>query len=116
MPPPPIEPESLDIDYSLLLIDLAEEYFDIAYGRDPKTGLFRRHADRDYFCELIATGLGCLEVVLRVSLIAVWPVVTVFLTILAMEIRCPRGSIRTYALCIRSVPGDRELRRSRRNP
>ena len=58
--PPP------EIDYALLLINLAEEYFDAAYGTG-EIGTREREPNPSAFCKLIATGLGCLEVALKVN-------------------------------------------------
>ena len=60
---PQVEPR--EIDYALLLVDLAEDYLSAAYGQGSADPLMK---DVDYarFCKLIATGLGCLEVVLKV--------------------------------------------------
>ena len=59
------QPEPREIDYALLLLDLAEDYLSTAYGKGSADSLLK---DVDYarFCKLIATGLGCLEVVLKV--------------------------------------------------
>lgn len=64
---PAEEPSSpvSEIDYALLLIDLAEEFFDAAYGRSSEGRPGRREKDLNCFYKLIATGLGCLEVVLK---------------------------------------------------
>ena len=49
-----------DIDYSLLLVNLAEDYFTAAYQSSVRSD------DHGAFCKMIATGLGCLEIALRV--------------------------------------------------
>ena len=54
-----------EIDYALLLIDLSEEYFDAAYGKPTQDQPAKKEADMNVFYKLIATGLGCLEVVLK---------------------------------------------------
>ena len=54
-----------EIDYALLLIDLSEEYFDAAYGKPAQDQPAKKEADLNVFYKLIATGLGCLEVVLK---------------------------------------------------
>ena len=54
-----------EIDYALLLIDLAEEFLDAAYGKSRDGRPERREKDLNCFHKLIATGLGCLEVVLK---------------------------------------------------
>ncbi len=57
--PPPV-------DYQLLLLSLAEDYFTAAYGEGSLVALSRRHSDTQAYYKLIATGLGCLEAVLKV--------------------------------------------------
>jgi Cohesin loading factor len=53
----------MELDYTLLIIDLAERYFETAYGNGTKSSPgFRQMPDT--FCRLIATGLACLDVVL----------------------------------------------------
>ena len=63
---PKSAPEPSSADNSLLLITLAEEYFDAAYGVDLIKGPAKREPDYGVFCKLIATGLGCLEATLNV--------------------------------------------------
>ena len=57
-----VKPQS--VDYSLLLLGLAEEYFAAAYG----TGVAGkgREPNPERFRKLISTGLSCLEAVLKV--------------------------------------------------
>lgn len=57
--PPPV-------DYQLLLLSLAEDYFTAAHGEGSLVALRRRHSDTQAYYKLIATGLGCLEAVLKV--------------------------------------------------
>ncbi len=57
--PPPV-------DYQLLLLSLAEDYFAAAHGEGSLVALRRRHSDTQAYYKLIATGLGCLEAVLKV--------------------------------------------------
>jgi hypothetical protein len=57
--PPPV-------DYQLLLLSLAEDYFTAAHGESSFVALNRRHSDTQAYYKLIATGLGCLEAVLKV--------------------------------------------------
>ncbi|KAI4141691.1 MAG: hypothetical protein LQ340_007569, partial [Diploschistes diacapsis] len=64
------KPKEIELDYALLLIDLAEEYFGAAYGRihsDSKTK-DDPNQDPDQFYKLVATGLVCLEVVLKYNM------------------------------------------------
>lgn len=65
-PEPQPESEADALDYSLLLIDLAEDYFEAALGTSSESGIAQREPDHDEFCKLIATGLACLQVALRV--------------------------------------------------
>ena len=59
-PPQQIPP----LDYQVLLLSLAEEYFNAAHGQGSLVALFQRQADVESYYKLIATGLGCLERVL----------------------------------------------------
>lgn len=54
------------VDYQLLLLSLAEDYFAAAHGEGSLVALRRRHSDTQAYYKLIATGLGCLEAVLKV--------------------------------------------------
>lgn len=58
------------LDYQLLLISLAEEYFAAAYSGGSLAALVRRETEMQSYYKLIATGLGCLEAVLKVCPIA----------------------------------------------
>jgi hypothetical protein len=51
------------VDYQLLLVTLAEEYFDSAFGSVPHQ--IKRETNMDTYYKLISTGLGCLESVLK---------------------------------------------------
>ena len=53
------------LDYQLLLLSLAEEYFAAAYGSGSMAEIVRRERDNQEYYKLIATGLGCLEAVLK---------------------------------------------------
>ena len=66
-PKPPPVPQQDPIDYQLLLISLAEEYINAAHSMGSLVALLRKAADAEQYYKLIATGLSCLEVVLRVS-------------------------------------------------
>ncbi len=57
--PPPV-------DYQLLLLSLAEDYFTAAHSEGSIVALRRRHSDTQAYYKLIATGLGCLEAALKV--------------------------------------------------
>lgn len=56
------------LDYTLLLLSLAEDYFAAAYGEGSLTALGRGEGELQPYYGLIATGLGCLEAVLKVKL------------------------------------------------
>ena len=60
--------KSQPLDYSSLLIGLAEEYFAAAYGRESADQPGEREPDPHTFRKLISTGLACLETVLKVCL------------------------------------------------
>ena len=114
VPPPAVEKEPPPIDYSLLLIDLAEEYFDAAYGNEAKGGTIRREADHEIFCKRVATGLGCLEIVLRVSYIDSSKNAR-FSCLSGVEARLSRRSMCQIALRLSPIPGHREFYRGRGN-
>lgn len=56
------------IDYTLLLLSLAEDYFAAAYGEGSLTAVVGGEGEMQPYYGLIATGLGCLEAVLKVKL------------------------------------------------
>lgn len=58
------------IDSHILLLSLAEEYFRAAYGKYSRSNSLERETDIGLYYKLISTGLGCLEVVLRVFLLS----------------------------------------------
>ena len=63
-PTPEQTPHTPPLDYELLLLSMAEEYFAAAYGYGSMAAVVQREADVQEYYKLIATGLGCLEVVL----------------------------------------------------
>lgn len=63
VPQPP--PHATPFDYQLLLLSLAEEYLAAAYGHGSMADIVRRETEMEEYYKLIATGLGCLEAVLR---------------------------------------------------
>ena len=63
MPPPSYQTPPLD--YQLLLLSLAEEYFAAAHGYGSMADIGRREIELQSYYKLIATGLGCLEAVLK---------------------------------------------------
>ncbi len=64
MPPPPPY-QSPPLDYQLLLLSLAEEYFAAAYGFGSMVDIARRESKMQSYYKMMATGLGCLEAVLK---------------------------------------------------
>ena len=63
MPPTPYQTPPLD--YQLLLLSLAEEYFAAAYGYGSMVDIARRETEIRSYYKMMATGLGCLEAVLK---------------------------------------------------
>ncbi|CAD6578475.1 MAG: hypothetical protein ASARMPRED_008730 [Alectoria sarmentosa] len=63
MQPPPYKTPPLD--YQLLLLSLAEEYFAAAYGYGSMANVARRESEMESYYKMMATGLGCLEAVLK---------------------------------------------------
>ena len=61
--PPPYQTPPLD--YQLLLLSLAEEYFAAAYGYGSMANIARRETEMESYYKMMATGLGCLEAVLK---------------------------------------------------
>lgn len=59
-PPPPL-------DYQLLLLSLAEDYFAAAHSISSLVVSLHENTEMWRYYKLIATGLGCLEAVLKVS-------------------------------------------------
>ena len=59
-------PATPPLDYQLLLISLAEDYFAAAYGAGSMLALRRRQSDILEYQKLVATGLSCLEACLKV--------------------------------------------------
>ena len=53
------------LDYQLLLLSLAEEYFAAAYGYGSIADIARRENEMQTYYKMMATGLGCLEAVLK---------------------------------------------------
>ena len=56
------------LDYQSLLLSLAEDYFAAAHDQRTLTALIRGELEIQTYHKLIATGLGCLEAVLKVKL------------------------------------------------
>lgn len=55
------------IDYQVLLLSLADEYLNAAHNHGTMVALERREMDVEEYYKLVATGLGCLEAVLKVD-------------------------------------------------
>lgn len=56
---------TLPIDYQLLLLSLSDEYLAAAYGHGAMADITRREVEMEDYHKLIATGLGCLEALLK---------------------------------------------------
>ena len=63
IPQPPSQ--NRPIDYQLLLLSLAEEYFAAASGYGSMADIVRRGTEMQSYYKMMATGLGCLEAVLK---------------------------------------------------
>lgn len=55
------------LDYQVLLLSLAEEYLAAAHGQGTLIALAQREMEMEQYYKLVATGLGCLEAVLKVG-------------------------------------------------
>jgi hypothetical protein len=62
----PTKPTKPPVDYQVLLLSLADEYLNAAHNFGTKAALATREADVEEYYKLVATGLGCLEAVLKV--------------------------------------------------
>lgn len=62
---PPSLCQTPPLDYQLLLLSLAEEYFAAAYGYGSIADIARRETEMQTYYKMMATGLGCLEAVLK---------------------------------------------------
>lgn len=56
------------IDYHVLLLALADEYLEAAHSQGTTIALLQKDGETEEYYKLIATGLGCLEAVLKVIL------------------------------------------------
>jgi hypothetical protein len=59
------KPAKPPVDYQVLLLSLADEYLNAAHRHGTKMALATRHGDLEEYYKLVATGLGCLEAVLK---------------------------------------------------
>lgn len=55
------------VDYQVLLLSLADEYLNAAHSHGTTVASSRQEMDVEEYYKLLATGLGCLEAVLKVS-------------------------------------------------
>jgi hypothetical protein len=55
------------IDYQVLLLAMADEYLNVAHSNGTMVALLRREMEVEEYYKLVATGLGCLEAVLKVG-------------------------------------------------
>jgi hypothetical protein len=55
------------VDYQVLLLSLADEYLNAAHARGTVTSMATQQTDVEEYYKLVATGLGCLEAVLKVG-------------------------------------------------
>jgi len=53
------------MDKAMLLVSLADEYFEAAHALGPAVSLSMTKADIESYESLVATGLGCLDTVLK---------------------------------------------------
>lgn len=60
------KPSKSSIDYQLLLLALADEYLNAAHSQGTLIALSKNEVELEEYYKLVATGLGCLEAVLRV--------------------------------------------------
>lgn len=65
--PTPTKSTKPPVDYQVLLLSLADEYLNAAHARGTTTSLTARETDVEEYYKLVATGLGCLEAVLKVG-------------------------------------------------
>lgn len=63
---PAQKPAKPGIDYQVLLLAMADEYLNAAHSHGTTVALLRREMELEEYYRLVATGLGCLEAVLKV--------------------------------------------------
>ena len=61
----PAQTAESEIDRPMLLISLAEEYFDAAHELAPSVSMSMNETNVEAYEQLIATGLGCLDTALK---------------------------------------------------
>lgn len=69
------KPTKPPVDYQVLLLSLADEYLNAAHRHGTKLALATRHDDVEEYYKLVATGLGCLEAVLKVLFLSFCPLI-----------------------------------------
>jgi hypothetical protein len=63
---PTEKPAKPGIDYQVLLLAMADEYLNAAHSHGTTVALLRMEMELEEYYRLVATGLGCLEAVLKV--------------------------------------------------
>ncbi|BDD61819.1 hypothetical protein MPDQ_006250 [Monascus purpureus] len=63
--PSVVKQERPPVDYQALLLSLADEYLNAAHSHGTMVALSRQEIDIEEYYKLVATGLGCLEAVLK---------------------------------------------------
>lgn len=63
---PTQKPAKSAIDYQVLLLAMADEYLNAAHSHGTTVALMRREMEVEEYYKLVASGLGCLEAVLKV--------------------------------------------------
>ena len=66
MKPSAAKPAKPPVDYQVLLLSLADEYLNAAHARGTNISMATSETEVDGYYKLVATGLGCLEAVLKV--------------------------------------------------
>ena len=62
------KPGKPSMDYQAVLLSLADEYLSAAHSHGTMIALQKREVDIEEYYKLVATGLGCLEALLKVFL------------------------------------------------
>ncbi|KAL6231759.1 hypothetical protein BDW75DRAFT_243642 [Aspergillus navahoensis] len=62
---PAPKPAKPGIDYQVLLLAMADEYLNAAHSHGTNVALLRRDMELEEYYRLVATGLGCLEAVMK---------------------------------------------------
>lgn len=104
----PAKPNKTPVDYQVLLLSLADEYLSSAHRHGTKMALTNRAADVEEYYKLIATGLGCLEAVLKVCPTALLLPQRSSRLIVSLELASAtsQGSLGPTTLCAYTVRGD----------